>query len=81
MTNAEIFKLAGLGVTETALVDIYLEDDDGRFIETKAFEKLFDYFLNSGEMPYRVAKAIDHEPDVWILDRLQASETHWTHLV
>lgn len=70
MSNIEIFKEACLGVTEIALVESYLKDDDGRFIETKAFEKLFDYFCTSGDMPYRVAKCRDGEPDIWILDRL-----------
>ena len=64
----DILNEAGLGVTEKALVDIYLEDDDGRFAETKAYEKLLDYF--SDEMPYGVAKCRTGEPDVWILNRL-----------
>ena len=64
----DILNEAGLGVTERALVDIYLEDDDGRFTETKAYEKLLDYF--SDEMPYGVAKCRTGEPDVWILNRL-----------
>ena len=64
---------AGLGVTEIALVESYIADDDGRFIETKAYEKLFDYFCDSCEMPYSVAKARTAVPDVWILDRLCAA--------
>ena len=64
----DILNEAGLGVTEKALVDIYLEDDDGRFTETKSYEKLLDYF--SDEMPYGVAKCRTGEPDVWILNRL-----------
>ena len=61
---------AGLGVTEIALVEIYMKDDDGRFIETRAYEKLFDYFCNSSEMPYSVAKCRTEEPDGWILNYL-----------
>jgi hypothetical protein len=66
----EICLSAGLGVTEIALVESYIEDDDGRFLETDAFEKLFTYFCDIGDMPLKVAKAIDLEPDIWILDRL-----------
>jgi len=64
---------AGLGITEIALVQTYIEDDDGRFAETKAYEKLYDYFCNSGDMPYGVAKARTGDPDIWILDYLSAS--------
>ena len=66
----DICLAAGLGVTEVALVESYIEDDDGRFLETDAYEKLFTYFCDIGDMPLRVAKAIDLEPDIWILDRL-----------
>ena len=61
---------AGLGVTEIALVESYIEDDDGRFLETDAFEKLFNYFCDENEIPYGVATGKDLEPDIWILDRL-----------
>ena len=44
MTWIQICLAAGLGVTEIALVESYIEDDDGRFLETKAYEKLFNYF-------------------------------------
>jgi hypothetical protein len=70
MILSEIYAEAGLGVTEIALVESYIEDDDGRFIETKAYEKLYDYFCNNGEMPYLVAKARTGDPDAWILDYL-----------
>ena len=52
------------------MVKSYVEDDDGRFIETKAYIKLYDYFCNNGEMPYGVAKARTGDPDAWILDYL-----------
>ena len=70
MTLLQICSEAGLGVTETALVESYVEDDDGRFIETSAYIKLYDYFCNNGEMPYGVAKARTGDPDAWILDYL-----------
>ena len=75
MTWIQICRAAGLGVTEIALVETYIEDDDGRFLETKAYEKLFNWFCDVGWMPYRVAKAIDHEPDIWILDHLASCKS------
>jgi hypothetical protein len=66
----EICLRAGLGVTEIALVESYIDDYDERFMETDAYEKLFKYFCDEGDMPLKVAKAIDLEPDIWILDRL-----------
>ena len=78
MNWIQICKAAGLGVTEIALVESYIEDDDGRFLETKAYEKLFSYFCDIGDMPYRVAKAIDLEPDIWILDRLASCKSPQT---
>lgn len=67
----EIYEKAGLGVTEIALVESYIDDDDGRFIYTDAYEKLFNYFCDVGSMPYGVAKARTLEPDIWILDFLR----------
>jgi hypothetical protein len=78
MTWTQICAEAGLGITEIALVETYIEDDDGRFLETKAYEKLFTYFCDIGDMPLRVAKAKDLEPDIWILDRLAACKSERT---
>lgn len=40
------------------------------FLGSNVYEKLFSYYLESGEMPYGVAKVRTGEPDVWILDRV-----------
>ena len=72
----QIMKDAGLGLAEIALVKLYLEDDDGRFIETRAYEKLSDYFSSTGEMPYLVAKGRTGEPDGWILEYLSADHAN-----
>jgi hypothetical protein len=40
-------------------------DDNPEF-----YEALFDYYLNSGEMPYGVAKAREGDPVQWIADKL-----------
>ena len=33
-------------------------------------EKIYSWYLDSGEMPYGVAKARTGDPDAWIYDRL-----------
>mgnify|MGYP003114362709 CR=1 FL=1 len=74
----EICLKAGLGITEIALVESYIDDYDERFIETNAYEKLFEYFCDEGDMPLEVAKAIVIEPDIWILDRLASCNSTQT---
>jgi hypothetical protein len=39
-------------------------------IGTEAYEELFGYYMDSGEMPYGVMKARTGMPDEWIADRL-----------
>lgn len=58
-------------------VELALEDKID-FISTSAYEKLFDYFLNSGEMPYGIAKARSGDPDLWILQQMEASHREST---
>ncbi len=35
------------------------------------YDELYDYFINSGEMPYGIAKARDGDPDQWIQEYLE----------
>mgnify|MGYP003627107272 CR=1 FL=1 len=70
MSWIQICRAAGLGWAEIGMVEKCMEDDDGRFLESRAYEKLFDYFCDEGEMPLGVAKVRTGEPDIWILDRL-----------
>jgi len=37
---------------------------------TDAYEELFVYYMDSGEMPYGVMKARDGDPEEWIVDRI-----------
>ena len=37
---------------------------------SEVYEDLYDYFANSGEMPYGVMKARTGMPDEWIIDRI-----------
>ena len=68
---------AGLLEPEIALTRVYVEHpeyDSSPFFESPAFEKLFDYFCKTSEMPYGVAKAKTGEPDLWILNRLSTCQ-------
>lgn len=64
---------AGLSEDDLRLVDAILagEEDGDAFMDSPAYEVLFDYF--APEMPYGVMKARTGDPDVWILDRLRNS--------
>jgi hypothetical protein len=68
----DICLAAGLDAAEIVLVKSYIDNFDERFIETAAYEKLLNYFSDEGDMPLEVAKAINLEPDIWILDQLSA---------
>lgn len=61
----------GLKITENTLPMVaalfMLSQDD--FIG-KNYDALYDYFVNSGEMPYGVARAWGGDPYAWIADRL-----------
>ena len=37
---------------------------------SEVYEDLYNYFANSGEMPYDVMKARTGMPDEWIIDRV-----------
>ena len=70
MTINEIYTQAGLSSGEVQDMPLYINDELD-FYGTAAFEKLYSYFCDSGEMPYDVAKARSETPDVWILKRLE----------
>ena len=48
----------------------YIEGED-EFYGSEAFGKLYEYFMDSGEMPYGVAKARTECPDDWILEQIE----------
>lgn len=41
-------------------------------LDNDLYEALFDYYMDSGEMPYGVAKARTGDPYNWVVDRLSA---------
>lgn len=47
-------------------------DDDNDF-----YEKVFSYYLDSGEMPIGTAKARTGDPIQWMTDRLQQEFGAW----
>ena len=57
--------------------DVDLDGDIEYLMETiiygePLYEELFGYYMNSGDMPYDVAKGrADVMPDEWIVDRIQ----------
>ena len=66
----KIYASAELTFEEVALMPGYISGEVD-FYGSGAYEKLYNYFLNSGDMPYGVAKARTGDPDVWILETLQ----------
>ena len=67
----EIFKKAELTTKETEEVMEILDDEEkGEFYETNGYQKLYEYFCSTGEMPIGVAKARTGDPDIWILEYL-----------
>ena len=49
-------------------VAFYLEA--GEELTDEDFDYFFEYYLNSGEMPYGVAKARDGDPYEWVAERI-----------
>jgi len=67
----EIYESAGLTSEEIEQMHLFIEEGpESDFIFTDSFEKLFNYFFDTEEMPYSTASGRDGEPDVWILDHL-----------
>jgi hypothetical protein len=50
----------------------YVAGNGELYADELLFDKLYSYYVNSGEMPYGVAKARTGDPDIWILDQVQA---------
>jgi hypothetical protein len=72
----EVFAEAGLTPEEAALTRAELEGETSmeadEWHNSGAYEKLLWYYIDSGEMPYGVAKARTGMPDLWILDQLES---------
>ena len=82
-TENDLRKLAGLALRETSvqlddIVDKHadamasvMNGETSLYDHQEFYDELYDYFLNSGEMPYGIAKARDGDPDQWIEEYLQ----------
>ena len=66
----DIYNAAGLIAEEISGMSKYTKDDNGEFLHSTAYDKLFNYFMDTNEMPYHVAKARTECPDEWILNKL-----------
>ena len=66
----ETYINAGLTVEEADRMPDYISGKLD-FYDSAAYDKLYEYFAFSGEMPYGIAKARTGTPDEWILDRLE----------
>jgi len=72
-TTAKIYHEAKLTTGEIQGMPGFLKDESLEFYNSSAFEKLFQYLcFETGEMPYGIAKARTGDPDVWILEFLDA---------
>lgn len=54
-------------VGKKAIKEILKKDD----LTDDQFAKLFDYYLDTGEMPHGTAKARTGDPHEWITDRVK----------
>ena len=62
---------AGLTPDEVAWVESEWKADEaeGLYDNQIIFDKIFNYYMDIGEMPYEVAKARTATPDEWIYER------------
>lgn len=59
-----------MSLADIMTVKAYAALDAGEDLPEPIMDKLYEHFLNNGEMPYGVAKARDGDPNQWIYDRL-----------
>ena len=57
-------------LTETEARNVATWLDEGDDLDVDVEEKLFSFYMDSGEMPYGTAKARDGDPQEWIFNRL-----------
>lgn len=64
---------AGLSSVEIEYMRSGFQNDEEIFDNEEAFDKLFNYYMDTGQMPYVYAKGRDATPDEWI-------DMHWEEL-
>ncbi len=71
MSVSKLYESAKLTQVEVDNMPLYI-DNDLDFYGSSAYEKLYDHFtIETGEMPYGVAKARTGDPDLWILEHIE----------
>tara|TARA_B100000131_G_scaffold300889_1_gene322631 strand:+ start:321 stop:551 length:231 start_codon:yes stop_codon:yes gene_type:complete len=70
MKLSDLYDAAGLTEEDRSRMPSYIEGED-EFYGSEAFGKLYDYFCDTGEMPYGIAKSRTGDPVLWILERIE----------
>jgi hypothetical protein len=47
-----------------------IDDELDIVVAEQYYDKLYEYYVNNGEMPYGTAKARDGDPAIWILNQV-----------
>jgi len=70
--NQQINEAADIQFSDAEKKEIIAIQQEKKDLEygSPLFDKLYDYFSQSGEMPYGVQKARTGDPDAWIMDHL-----------
>jgi len=70
--NNQINEAANTQFSDAEKKDIVAIEQDKKELdmESPLYDKLYNYFANSGDMPYGIQKARTGDPDAWILDHL-----------
>ena len=74
-SRESIYLAAGLDPGEVRTTEAAISDSDAfmSFLNTPAFDKLYTYFSEAGEIPYEIDsqhRSADRTPDEWIVDML-----------
>lgn len=71
-SNTVLSELQAAGLSQPEIEWVKAEWNEGGdpvYGKSDIFDKLFNYYMDIGEMPYEVAKARSATPDEWIYER------------
>jgi hypothetical protein len=57
-------------LTDKEILALDIDLDMNCDIDSDVYERLYNYYLSSGEMPYGVAKARTGDPNWWIVNQI-----------
>jgi hypothetical protein len=74
-SRESIYLAADLSPEEAIASEAAISDPDAfiNFLNTPAFDKLYTYFSEAGEIPYEIdsqSRSAERTPDEWIVDHL-----------